>query len=264
MSRYKAITVVNIDAIDWVSLNRPDCYNALNKDMIEELRDYFGNLYNNTDVRVVILKGAGKGFCAGWDIKSPGVDNLGPAEGIKTQRDISEIILRMRRCPQPIISLLHGPVVGAGLALALASDIRFGGESVKMNAAFILIGLTGCDVGVSYFLPRLVGSSIAAEMMMTGRFFSGERALRVGLISELLPDSGLDEAAQSMADDMIATSPLGLRLTKEGMNANLDAPSLESAIMLEDRQQVLCFQNADYAEGLNAFRNKRKPRFRQN
>ena len=84
------------------------------------------------------------------------------------------------------------------------------------------------------------------------------------MISELLPDSGLDEAAQSMADDMIATSPLGLRLTKEGMNANLDAPSLESAIMLEDRQQVLCFQNADYAEGLNAFRNKRKPRFRQN
>ncbi len=264
MSEYETITVVNNDTVDYLALNRPDCYNALNKRMIDELRDYFGKLYNQSEIRVVVLKGAGRGFCAGWDIKSPDIDNLEPSEGIKTQRDISEIIMRMRRCPQPIIAALHGPVVGAGLALALASDIRIGGESVKLNAAFILIGLTGCDVGVSYFLPRLVGSSIAAEMMMTGRFLNGERALQVGLISELLPDCDLDESVQSMANDMIATSPLGLRLTKEGMNANLDAPSLESAIMLEDRQQVLCFQNSDYTEGIDAFRNKRKPLFRRN
>ena len=167
--------------------------------------------------------------------------------------------MRMRRCPQPIISLVHGPACGGGFALALASDIRLAGASARMNAAFIRIGLSACDIGVSYFLPRLVGVSVASELMMTGRFINATRAERVGLVSEVVPDEKLEEAAQPYIDDMLTTSPLGLRLTKECLNMSVDAGSLEAAIAMEDRNQILCAQTKDFREGISAFLGKRAP-----
>src|SRR5690606_16318767 len=159
------------------------------------------------------------------DLKE-GSDVNNVVSGLKTQREISKIMLNMRRCPQTIISLVQGAACGGGFALALASDIRIAGESAKMNAAFIKIGLSGCDVGVSYLLPRLVGVSVASELILTGRFIKAQRALATGLVSEVVPDDQLEQAAESYVEDLLATSPLGLRLSKECLNMNIDAPSL--------------------------------------
>jgi enoyl-CoA hydratase len=249
-------------------MNRPEALNSLNTTLVDELLDYFGNLYFDRSTRIVVLRGAGRAFCAGLDLKqsgarrnSEGANVRGPDAGLLGQRRISEIVMRMRRCGQPIISLVQGPACGGGFALALASDIRIAGQSARMNAAFIRIGLSACDIGVSYFLPRLVGVSVASELMLTGRFINAERALRVGLVSDVVADEQLARAAEPYIEEMITTSPLGLRLTKECLNMSVDAASLEAAINMEDRNQILCSQTSDVREGMTAFLEKRKPNY---
>jgi enoyl-CoA hydratase/carnithine racemase len=260
---YQTLSVRKDGAVDHVTLNRPESLNALNRRMVDELLDYFGALYWDKSVRVVVMRGAGKAYCAGLDLKER--DNSAgpntPANGLTRQRQISEIVMRMRRCPQAIVSLVHGPACGGGFALALASDIRIAGASARMNAAFIRIGLSACDIGVSYFLPRLVGVSVASELMLTGRFINADRALRVGLVSDVVPDDKMEEAAASYIDEMLTTSPLGLRMTKECLNMSVDAGSLEAAVAMEDRNQILCAQTGDFQEGIRAFLEKRRPAY---
>ena len=264
MSAYKTLIVEEKGAVDWVTMNRPERMNALNNDLVDELLDYFGGLYWRRERRIVVLRGAGKAFCAGLDLKD-GSNSSGriggntPANGLHTQRRISEIVMRMRRCPQPIVSLVQGAACGGGFALALASDIRIAGQSARMNAAFIRIGLSACDIGVSYFLPRLVGVSLASELMLTGRFIDAARAERTGLVSLVVPDDKLAEAAETYIEEMLGTSPLGLRLTKECLNMSVDAGSLEAAVAMEDRNQILAAQTADCGEGIRAFLEKRRP-----
>src|SRR5262249_4779090 len=201
-------------------------------------------------------------FCAGLDLKDTSADDLaGPASGLRVQRRVSEIVLRMRRAPQPIIALVNGPASGGGFALALASDIRIAASSARMNSAAIRIGLSGCDVGISYFLPRLVGSAIASELLLTGRFIDAERALAVGLVSRVVADDELAAAGREMAGEILRNAPLGVRLTKECLNASIDAGSLEAVIALEDRQQILAAQSRDMREGVAAFLEKRSPRY---
>lgn len=262
-SAYETFTVEHRGGAHWVTLNRPESLNAMSRTMMLELQHYFGELYTRPEIRAVVLRGAGKAFCAGLDLKErrePGEG--GPVNGLRVQRRVSEIVMRMRRAPQPIISLIHGAASGGGFALALASDIRLAGPRARMNAAFIRIGLTACDVGVSYFLPRLVGSALASELLLTGAFIDAERALKVGLVSDVVPEAELEARGQAMVEAILANSPLGVRLTKEALNMNIDAQSLEAAIALEDRQQILCAQTADMREGISAFLGKRAPEYR--
>ena len=264
MSNYQTLLVRKEGPVDWVTLNRPDSLNALNPQMVDDMLDYFGKAYWDKATRIIVLKGAGRAYCAGLDLKERGQndgDQRTAAAGLTSQRRISEIVIRMRRCPQAIISLVHGPACGGGFALALASDIRIAGTSARMNAAFIRLGLSACDIGVSYFLPRLVGVSIASELMMTGRFIGADRALRMGLVSEVVADEQMEAAAQPFIDEMLTTSPLGLRLTKECLNMSVDAGSLEAAVAMEDRNQILCAQTRDFGEGVRAFLEKRKPAY---
>lgn len=260
-----SLLIEHRDGVDWVTLNRPESLNALDPSLIDALNDYFGGLYRNRDTRVVVLRGAGANFCAGLDLKHamqrrggqqepPGV-----TESLDSQRRIADIVMAMRRCPQPIIALVQGAAAGGGFALALAADIRIATRSARMNCAFIKLGLGGCDIGSSYFLTRLVGVSVASELILTGRFIGAERALAVGLVSELVEDSGLDAAAESYVDAMMTASPVGLRLSKECLNMAVDAGSLESVIAMEDRNQVLCSRSEDFNEGIRAFLEKRKP-----
>jgi len=265
MSSYQTLLVRKDGPVDWVTLNRPDSLNALNPRMVDELLDYFGQAYWDKATRIIVLRGAGRAYCAGLDLKergqNEGGDTRGASAGLTSQRRISEIVMRMRRCPQAIISLVHGPACGGGFALALASDVRIAGSSARMNAAFIRIGLSACDIGVSYFLPRLVGVSVASELMLTGRFINAERALRVGLVSDVVADDKLEAAVEPYLDEMLTTSPLGLRLTKECLNMSVDAGSLEAAVAMEDRNQILCAQTRDFGEGVRAFLEKRKPAY---
>lgn len=251
-------------AVDWVTLDRPERLNSLDAELIDALLRYFEGLYDDSACRVVVLRGAGRGFCAGADLGGDltrTVTDDGIAASMRVQRNIRNIMLAMRRCLQPIVTLLHGPAVGGGFALALASDIRLAAPDTRMCAAFIKIGIGGCDVGVSYFLPRLIGASIAYELMLTGRDLDAARALRLGLIADVVDRDRLEESAQVYIDAMLATAPMGLALTKEVINVNLDAQGLEAAMALEDRNQVLLSQSRDFKEGAAAFREKRQPHF---
>lgn len=245
-----------------ITLNRPQRLNALNPSLSTALRECFQGLYRRKDIRVVILQGAGPSFCAGLDLKeqSPGKE-LGASEMMDVQYSIRDIMIAMRRCPQPIISVIQGAASGGGFALALASDIRLATPDARMNASFLRVGLTGCDMGVSYFLPRMVGSSVAAQYLLTGRFLDAQRAHDLGLVSMVAPLEALHQEAQALADDMLRTNPLGLRLTKEALGHSMDMGSLEAVMAMEDRQQILCTQGEDFAEGMRAFLEKRPPHY---
>src|SRR4051812_6082912 len=256
---YETLLVRKEGPVDWLTLNRPDSLNALNRTMLLELQHYFGELAIDDAVRVVVLTGAGRAFCAGLDLKEASSGELGggPVSGLRLQRRVSEIIVRMRRAPQPIVALVNGVASGGGFALALASDIRIAAPSARMNSAAIRIGLTGCDIGISYFLPRIVGSALASELLLTGRFLDAQRALAAGLVSRVVTDEELAAAGREIADEILRNAPLGVRLTKECLNASLDAGSLEAVIALEDRQQILAAQTGDLREGIAAFLEKR-------
>lgn len=262
---YETIRIEKRGQVDWLTLNRPDALNAITTLMATELNDYFGGLFNDNTVRIVVIRGAGRAFCAGLDIRDrsrrndTGATPVPFGGGMGFQGHLADVYIRMRRCPQPIVSLVHGAACGGGFAFMLASDIRIAGESAKMNAAFIKLGLSACDMGTSYFLPRLVGTALASELMLTGRFIHAQRALATGLVSEVVPDDKLEEAAASYIDEMLATSPIGLRLTKDGLNQAINATSLEAAMAIENRNQLMCAQSPDFAEGMRAFIEKRKP-----
>lgn len=247
--------------VAWVTMNRPERLNALSPSLVEALREFFVGLYWRRDVRVVVLRGAGAAFCAGLDLKERNESNSQRSigAGLTAQRRISEIVIAMRRCPQPIVACVDGAAAGGGFALALASDVRIATPKTRMNAAFIRIGLSACDIGVSYFLPRMVGSSVAAEYMLTGRFIDAERAYQLGLVSRIVDPVAMEAEARSFVDDMLHATPLGLRLTKEALNHAIDAQGLEAAIAMEDRNQILCSADGDFPEGVRAFLEKRRP-----
>ncbi|MBU6371239.1 MAG: enoyl-CoA hydratase/isomerase family protein [Alphaproteobacteria bacterium] len=261
-SAYQTIVVEKRGAADWVTLNRPHALNAISTQMVHEMNDYFGRLYHDGSVRVVVLRGAGRAFCAGLDIKERAGDNgdtIPFGGGYGFQGFLADVYIKMRRCPQPIIALVHGAAAGGGFAFALASDVRIAGESARMNSAFIKLGLSSCDMGVSYFLPRIVGASVASELMLTGRFITAPRALATGLVSEVVPDANLEAVGEGYVEDMLNASPIGLRMTKEGLAFAIDAPSLEAAMAIENRNQTMCARTQDFAEGMRAFMEKRKP-----
>ncbi|MBK8959719.1 MAG: enoyl-CoA hydratase/isomerase family protein [Proteobacteria bacterium] len=257
---YTTLLVEKHGAVDWLTLNRPDALNSLSLRMVAELHDYFDSLQNNYEVRVVVIRGAGRLFCAGLDMKDGERQPArGSDDGMVSQRRFSGLVMKMRRAPQPMIGLLHGYAAGGGFSIALGCDVRIAAEGTKMNCAFIKIGLSGCEMGSSYHLPRLIGTSNAAELLYTGRFIDAARALRFGLVSDVVPEAELVATGRALADDMLATAPLGLRLTKEAFWANVDAQSLDSAIAMEDRNQILAVTNGDLKEGIAAFLGKRTP-----
>lgn len=260
---YETLAIEREEHLTWLTLNRPDALNALSRQMVNELRDFFWNVGDDAQTRVVVVRGAGRAFCAGLDLKEAAQQDGGGSvqAGLRMQRHISELIMLMRRAPQPVIAAVRGAASGGGFAIALASDVRIAAESARMNAAFIRLGLSACDVGVSYFLPRLVGASVASELLLTGDFIDAARAERTGLVSRVVPDADLDAAARAMAQNMLRNSPVALRLTKDCLKHTIDAGSLEAAIALEDRNQVLTARTRDFREGVTAFLQKRPARF---
>lgn len=257
---WRCIEVLREGDVEWLTLSRPDNFNALNLALTQELYDYFGSLPDRQDVRVVVLRGAGRHFCAGYDLEDVDQLTVSLDQGLRLQRQLSGVVLRMRRCPQPVVGLLQGAACGGGFALALGCDVRFAAPNARMNVAMAKIGLTGCDMGISYFLPRAVGPAIAAELMYTGRFVNAERALRIGLVNDVVPEEKLAETAKELVQEMLAMSPVGLRLTKDGLSMAQETGSLATVMALEDRGQAMCF-DAFMKEGVAAFREKRAPNY---
>ena len=259
---YTCLLVKKEGPVDWLILNRPEALNSLSRRLVAELHHYFDSLQSNYETRVVVMRGAGRMFCAGLDMKDPERKPTRNADqGMQSQRSFSGLVMKMHRVPQPIIGLLHGHAAGGGFSIALGCDVRIAAEGTKMNCAFIKIGLSGCEMGSSYHLPRLIGTSNAAELLYTGRFIDATRALRLGLVSDVVPEADLEATGRALAADMVATAPLGLRLSKEAFWASVDAQNLESAIAMEDRNQILSVANGDLDEGIAAFLEKRKPQW---
>jgi enoyl-CoA hydratase len=256
------------DAVAVVELADPARYNALSNQMVRQLREVFAGLRDDRDVRVIVLTGRGRGFCAGANMGGdeeppPESAGRGPVGFINAmQENLAALILAIREAPQPVIAAVHGAAVGGGLALALASDLRVASDDAYFAAHFIRVGLSSCDVGTSYSLPRLVGPTMAAEMMLTGRRVPAGEAHRIGLLNRVVPADQLLPTSLELAAMITENSEYGVVMTKVGMWANLDAPSLRHAIELENRTQVLgCFTGNMTEAGL-AFREKRAPQWR--
>lgn len=259
----KTIMVERRGPVDWLTLNRPERLNTITGTMVLELCSYFDGLRNDYGVRVVVLRGAGRAFCAGLDIKEhQGGDRVPEQAGRqKPGYHLFDIVRLMRACPQPIVALVHGPACGGGFAMALAADIRIVGQSARMNDAFLTLGRSGCELGVTYFLPKIVGLGIAAELMYTGAFIDAQRALQTGLASRAVPDDTLEASAEEMVGTMLRATPLGLRMTKETLNKALDVNNLSAVIDLEERAQAICGRGPDFEEAMKAFLEKRPPRY---
>lgn len=229
------------DAIGILTLNRPKVINAIDMEMLSELNQFWKRMHDDIDIRVIVLKGAGeKGFCSGLDLKAAAKftkEDFTPENIYNNQRLFSSNIQLMRTCPQPIITAMHGPVMGAGLAMACASDIRLASDDAMFCAQYINIGTGGADMGSSYFLWKIMGWGRAAQMCLTGEKILARQALDAGLVTGVYSNEKLVESAMTTAETMISKSKLGLRLTKEALNSGLNLSSLEDTCKMEDRNQ---------------------------
>jgi enoyl-CoA hydratase len=250
-----------------LTLNRPESLNAMTAEMVQALHDELDSIAVDPHARVVILTGAGRGFCSGLDLggygEAPHTAHLGPTQtGFAVQKHIAALIPHLRSLPQPVIAAVNGPAAGGGFALVLGSDVRLAAESSKFSAAFIKIGLSACDIGTSWLLPRLIGAARAQELMLTGRVFGSEEAARIGLVIERVADDQLLDLALAKAELIMSNTPFGVALTKEGMWAALEIPGMQAAIDLENRQQIMASATSDHREAMKAFLEKRPPVFR--
>jgi len=253
------------DGIAVVTLDRPDRLNALSATLISDLRGALGELCHDRSVRAVVLVGEGRGFCAGTDLSgdrdpAPDAEGRGPVGQVwRSQQHVAGLMVDIYEHPKPIVAAVHGAAVGGGLALALAADLRVATASARFGAVFIDIGLSSCDVGVSYLLPRIVGVTRASELMLTGRHFTGSEAEAFGMLNAVAPEGQHLEVALDLARRVAAQHEYGLELTKSGLHAALDAPSLRHAVEMENRTQALGTFSGNMAEAVRAFAEKRPP-----
>lgn len=253
------------DRIAVVTLNRPERLNALSMTLVTEIKEAFASLHRDRSVDAVVLTGAGRGFCAGADLSferdpAPDSEGRGPVGSVyRSQEHIAEMVLAIHECDKPVIAAVHGAAVGGGLAMALACDLRVATPTTKFGAVFITVGLSSCDVGVSYFLPRVIGPTRASELMLTGRHFSGEEADRFGMLNRLVEGDELLPAAVDLASAVAANTEYGRWMTKRGMWLGLDAPSLRHAVEMENRTQVLGTFTGNMTQAATAFIEKRRP-----
>jgi enoyl-CoA hydratase/carnithine racemase len=265
---YARLIIERRDAILICRFNDPKNLNAMSYEQMSEFNDFLQRVRLDNSCRVIVLTGEGRSFCAGFNLDELTLDP--PEDMGRVQRDFcvmqrmcSDQVVNMRKCDQPIIGALKGYAVGGGLSLACACDLRILGESFRMNAGYLAVGLTGTDMGGAFFLPKIVGYARAAEILMTGRRFAATELKEWGFASKVVPDEQVVEAAVGLAEEIVsATSPFGLRLTKECLQASLDGSSFETMIKLENRNQVLAAATHDGRDGIAAMRDRQPIVFR--
>ncbi|TAM69711.1 enoyl-CoA hydratase-related protein [Mycobacterium sp.] len=250
-------------------LNRPEALNAMNAELIEALHGVLHDIRDDSRIRAVVLTGAGRVFCAGLDLRGYGTvpgspqDGEGRAQaGLRVQKHIADLADTLRRVRAPIIAAVNGAAAGGGMALALLCDIRVAGASAVFHPSFIKRGLSNCDIGVSWLLPRMIGFSRAADLLLTGASLDAPEAERIGVVSAVVPDDTLLDAALDRASAIAAHSPFGVWMTKDVLWANMETPSLRGGVELENRTQILAASTKDHAEAVTAFLEKRPAVYR--
>jgi enoyl-CoA hydratase len=249
-----------------LTLNRPEQLNTMTAELCEALHVALRSIASDRSCRAAILTGAGRGFCAGLDLHGYGAspENNGEDESrdrLANQEHMSTLVLGLRALPQPIIAAVNGPAAGLGFALSLGCDIRYAAPEAVFRAAFINIGVSNCDMGTSWLLPRLIGASRSHELMLTGRRVDAQEALRIGLVADVVPDGGLAQRAVEAAVQISSLAPWGVRLTKRGIWTALEIPSERAAVEFEDRQQIMSTFGTAVPEAVGAFLQKRPAEF---
>jgi enoyl-CoA hydratase len=241
-----------------VTLYRPERLNAMSIDLVGELHDALTAISDENDTWVVVLTGSGRAFSSGLDLKDygivPNIDGLQVGRiAQRAMRWYSRLVPLMRRMPQPVIAAINGPAYGGGMCLALGADLRFAGESAVFNSTGIVNGLTSTELGVSWLLPRLIGVARSNDILFTGRVIDSDEALGMGLVSRVVPDDELLSMCLEVAESMCRYSPYGLAMTKDVVWANLEVSSLEAAIELEDRNQLMLGFTENLPDAIRAF-----------
>jgi enoyl-CoA hydratase len=253
--------------VSLVTLNRPERMNAMSFDTVVPLYEALERVGADNDTWAVVLTGSGRGFCSGLDLEDhgmpPGCDGLPMSRiAIRAMEFMSNLVPAMRAIPQPIIAAVNGPAYGGGMCLMLGADVRIAGQSARFCSAGITNGLTGTELGVSWLLPRLVGAAHAWDVILTGREVGAEEAERIGMVSRVVADAHLLDAALQLAEQICGWSPHGLAMTKKVLWSNLESGSLEAAIDLENRNQLLVrLTTQNLQEAITARKQKRHPRF---
>jgi enoyl-CoA hydratase len=247
-----------------VTLNRPDRLNALSIDLAIALDEALSAVGDENDTWVVVLTGAGRGFCSGLDLKDygvlPGIDGLTVGRiAQRSMRAYSRLVLTLRRIPQPVIAAVNGPAYGGGMCLTLAADLRIAARSAVFNATGIVNGLTSTEMAAGWLLPRLIGASRSNDLLLTGREVDAEEAVGMGLVSRVVDDGAALDEALAAARGMCRFSPYGLSMTKNALWASLEIGSLETAIELEDRNQLMLGFTENLQEAIRAFDAGRQP-----
>jgi enoyl-CoA hydratase len=258
-----------------LALTRPHRRNALSSNALAELHREIDRIGGDPTIRVVILTGEDPSFCAGADIKAGPADSdatdgtaigslFGSARSdlvrsFAAQELMASLFEKIHRLRQPVIAAINGHAHGGGFALALACDIRIASRSASFGAVFIKRGISACDMGTSYFLPRLVGAARSAELLLTGRVFDAAEAREMGLVTDVVDEADLMETALSTAREITENSPLAVWMTKETMWQTVDAPSLRLALDIENRTQIMCTTSGEAATAFRAFAEHRRP-----
>jgi enoyl-CoA hydratase len=231
--------------------------------MVESLHQALAEAGSDPQCRVVVLSGVGRGFCSGLDLNGYGLDaESGGVQGkLAVQRHIASLVQRIRSLSQPVVASVNGAAAGGGLALVCACDVRLASADAVFAVSFIRVGFSGCDIGTSWMLPRLVGAGRAHELMLTGRRFDAAEALRIGLVADVVAAEDLPDRVTQTVDALLDAPPLSLALTKQAMWLSLEIPSFDAAVELENRQQVLTALTRDQSEAMAAFRDGRKPKY---
>lgn len=266
------------DGIVVLTINRPERRNALSGNVLAAMHQAVDELAGSPDVRVVIVTGAGQGFCAGADMKASPSDAdamASTATGALASRVtgaiartflhqelMASLFEKIHRVRLPMIAAVNGAAHGGGFALALACDIRIAARSASFGAVFIKRGVSACDMGTSYHLPRLVGASRSAELLLTGRVFDASEAERIGLVTAVVDDDQLMASARQTAELIAENSPFAVWMTKETMWQTVDSPSLRHALDIENRTQIMCTATGELSDAFTAFREGRKPTWR--
>ncbi len=250
------------DGIVIARLNRPDRMNSMTVVMFRELEEMARLIADDDDVRVLVLTGEGRAFCAGYDLdEAEELAGLTAMGMLERQEHAARGLVAIRSLRIPVIAAVNGAAAGGGLSLALACDIRLASETAKFNAAFVRIGMSAGDLGASWLLPRLIGPALAAEVAYTGRFIHADEAMRTGLVNAVHPADELLGQALAMAELISQNSPAGVQMSKRALQANMEISSYASALELENRGQALLTRGQDMPEALAAFREKRTPNY---
>ncbi|GAB3665304.1 enoyl-CoA hydratase [Actinocorallia lasiicapitis] len=251
-----------------IMLNRPERMNAMAFEVMIPLREAVERVSADNGTRVIVLTGAGRGFCSGADLESPGpipnIDGLTvPSIARRSMGLLDDVILSLRKAHQPVIGAINGPAIGGGFCLSMATDIRLAAESAYFRAAGINNGLTASELGLSYLLPRAIGSSRSFEIMLSGRDVDAAEAASIGLVSRTLPDDKLLDACYDLAERIAAYSQVGTELTKRMLWSGLDASNLHSHMEAEGQAQLFVrLTTRNFEEATRARRESRPPHYR--